>query len=270
MSPRPAAAALFLLRATAAAAAPNIGIFPTIRGNYLNAYKEWVGQEGATSTVLPSRFEADQLESIFQSVNAVLIPGGPFGDHLAPLAKALITRAVQANSEGDYFPIWGSCLGFEWILQTFAGVDGVVPPLSGGFDSEQLPAALNFTAQAAGSRTYSAANDTLMGWLATEPITYNAHEGGITPDALAGSAPLAAAVNALSTSVDRKGVRFVAQIEHKSAPIYGSQFHPEKIQFVPTSRSYPNIPRTPEAVAGAKYFAQFFVSEAAKNHHGQK
>jgi hypothetical protein len=49
--------------------------------------------------------------------------------------------------------------------------------------------------------------------------------------------------------------------------LYGVQFHPEKIQFVMTSKAEPRIPKTPEAVAGARFLAHFFVSEAAKNKH---
>jgi len=94
----------------------------------------------------------------------------------------------------------------------------------------------------------------------------------------------------LSSSVDREGKPYVAQVEAKELPIYGNQFHPEKVQFV-HSRSDPDIPRGPHAIALSRhdmpvltelclclclglsvagvrrYLAQFFVSEARKSNH---
>ena len=103
-------------------------------------------------------------------------------------------------------------------------------------------------------------------WLATEPITYNAHHDGITPQSAAANEGLTETIDVLSTSVDRKGKPYVAQFEAKTLPIYGNQFHPEKVQFVHTSKDK-DIPRTPHAVAAARYLAQFFVSEARKSNH---
>lgn len=31
-------------------------------------------------------------------------------------AKYIVDLAKKANNEGDYFPIWGTCLGFEELL----------------------------------------------------------------------------------------------------------------------------------------------------------
>ena len=54
----------FATAAMRGSAAPHIGIFPTLTSNnYTGAYQDWVAEFGATSTVLPSRFdEPDQLE----------------------------------------------------------------------------------------------------------------------------------------------------------------------------------------------------------------
>eukprot|EP01065_Artemidia_motanka_P031107 TRINITY_DN3730_c0_g2_i1.p1 TRINITY_DN3730_c0_g2~~TRINITY_DN3730_c0_g2_i1.p1 ORF type:complete len:288 (+),score=96.49 TRINITY_DN3730_c0_g2_i1:77-865(+) len=248
--------------ATAAATAPVVGIYPTIdTTEYLEAYKEWVGQWGAKSVVFPEEWNETTAEKLFSSVNGFLIPGG--GKPLSPSAKAFIQRAVKANKEGDYFPVYGTCLGFEWIVETFGGVSAIEK----GFDSQHLPSAVNFTSHAAASRTFAGANQSLRTWFTTLPITYNNHVAGITPAHEEADAGLTSEFNVLSTSVDRKGRPFIAQIEGKTLPIYGNQFHPEKIQFVHDSKKYPGVPRSPEAVAGAKYLAGFFVSEVRKNKH---
>jgi gamma-glutamyl hydrolase len=66
-------------------------------------------------------------------------------------------------------------------------------------------------------------------------------------------------VNVLATSVDRKGKRFVAAMEHRSLPFYGTQIHPEKPDFVPNSPKT-HIPKQPEARAVGLYLAEFFVN----------
>jgi gamma-glutamyl hydrolase len=56
----------------------------------------------------------------------ILIPGGAanfsasggFGD----AGRQLYSRAILKNSQGVYFPVWGTCLGFE--LLTYLATDG--------------------------------------------------------------------------------------------------------------------------------------------------
>jgi len=235
-----------------------IGIYPTLVSNdYLLAYKQWLAQEGAASVALPATFSGDKLESLFQSINGLLIPGGSRG--LDPSAKAMVERAVQANKAGDFFPVWGTCDGYEWIVEIFGGK--LIK--SGSFDSEDYPHTMDFTDAMKSSRIYASANASLLTWLAKENISYNAHSAGVDP----ADSEVPKTFNVLATDFDRKGKRYIAQIEGKTLPIYANQFHPEKIQFVHHS-SQPSIPRTPHAVAAARHLAQFFVSEAKKSKHG--
>jgi len=53
----------------------------------------------------------------------LLLPGGSveFSSSIgtkgyADTANFLIKLAKQANDKGDYFPIWGACLGFEFLI----------------------------------------------------------------------------------------------------------------------------------------------------------
>ena len=70
--------------------------------------------------------------------------------------------------------------------------------------------------------------------------------------AVASNSGLARTFSVLSSSVDREGKPYVAQVEAKELPIYGNQFHPEKVQFV-HSRSDPDIPRGPHAIALSRH-----------------
>jgi len=241
-------------------ARPIIGIYPTVGrpSPYYEAYKKWLDQAGADSFVMPAVLNNERLEQTFVSMNGFLIPGG--GEPFGTTADRIVDRAVAANRAGDYFPVWGTCLGFEWLVDHFANNRSEIVD---GFDSEDLPLPLEFTPLASASRTYAATNASLRRWLTTEPITYNAHHEGIGPKRFASSASLADDFNVLATGADRKGRAFVAQVEHARLPIFANQFHPEKIEFA----RFGHVPTSPHAVAAARSLAAFFVSQAAKNKH---
>ena len=53
-----------------------------------------------------------------------MFPGG--GSSLdtsgyAKIGSLLYDLAIKANENGDYFPVWGTCLGFELLLYLSAG-----------------------------------------------------------------------------------------------------------------------------------------------------
>ena len=185
---------------------------------------------------------------------------------------AMVARATRANREGDYFPIWGTCLGFEYLVVILGGPGALVPrapgdPIVPGFDSELLPRALNLTAAVRGSRMLGGASDALLRWAARENVTYNMHHRGVEPASFASNPRLDSSMSLLASSTDRRGRPFVAAFEGDNLPFYGVQFHPEKIEFVPPSRYEPNIPRTPHAAALSRHLGSFLVSEAAKSLH---
>jgi gamma-glutamyl hydrolase len=88
---------------------------------------------------MPIPYDTDNatLETIFQSINGILFPGGsttimgtPFKSNQGPSkytqsAAYLFNRAIAANDAGDFFPIMGICLGHEvvtYILNGYAKV----------------------------------------------------------------------------------------------------------------------------------------------------
>ena len=62
--------------------------------------------------------QSSTLLQIFSGINGLLIPGGAVSIRDSPYAEASQTMfqlAMAANDEGDVFPIWGTCLGFEML-----------------------------------------------------------------------------------------------------------------------------------------------------------
>eukprot|EP01031_Cornospumella_fuschlensis_P038047 gene38047-46228_t len=225
--------------------------------------------ESAGARVVPINYYASnsELDKIFQSINGVFFPGGSAG--FPKSAQYIFDKVVAANDAGDFFPLWGTCMGFEWLLISATRDQNILDPKSGQMDAYNYSIALDFTADAKTSRLFSGAGK-VVDILATENVTMNNHHYGIWTDHFYQTTALTGMFNVLSTNNDRKGSNFISTIEAKKYPIYGSQWHPEKNNFeFGKTDGIPNeaINHSPDAVLASLYPATFFVNEARKNFH---
>lgn len=78
-------------------------------------------------------------------------------------ARHLFDLAAAENAAGGYFPLWGTCLGF----QTLSVLASSAAVLDSGFDSENLPLPLTFTELADKSRLFSSVSPSIKTSLAT-------------------------------------------------------------------------------------------------------
>jgi gamma-glutamyl hydrolase len=74
----------------------------------------WLENSGAR--VVPILYGGDWDETLekLDHLNGVLFCGGSATskDYIA-FGKQIFEQAIQKNDEGNYFPLWGTCLGFE-------------------------------------------------------------------------------------------------------------------------------------------------------------
>jgi gamma-glutamyl hydrolase len=224
--------------------------------------------EAAGARVVPVRYDAStaELDTLMKGLNGLLYPGGgaslDLSSEFFKKASYLFNAAIKLNDNGVYFPVWGTCLGFQFVNIMGAGQDESV--LTGPFDSEDLPLPLNFTAAAKGSYILSTVDTDLYAAMGRDSITQNEHQFGVTPEAYSSHPKLAAFFSVLATNKDRKGKEFVSLVEGKKYPVYASQFHPEKNNFEWTQETNP-IPHTLMAVRMSQFFADFLVNEARNN-----
>merc|ERR1719357_561223 len=97
--------------------------------------------------------------------------------------------------------------------------------------------------------------------LLSTDITANTHHYGVNTTALAA---VSNNYRVLGTSLDMDGVEYIAIVEHKYRPIYGTQFHPEKVMFEWNELYNNYLPKTYDAMVANTYFSQFFVNEVRK------
>ncbi|RHY33147.1 hypothetical protein DYB32_001814 [Aphanomyces invadans] len=227
------------------------------------SYIKWIESAGGRAVRIPWNAPEDELTRLLSSVNGVLFPGGD--PDPSPAAAFVYARALELNRNGTHFPLWGTCLGFEWMLQLQTANLHILDKV----DAQNLSSTLSLV-HPRQSRLFSFSP--VFNSLTTEPITDNFHHFGILADHFAATELLTSFYKVLATSQDRQGATYVAAIEAVDVPFYGVQFHPEKNPYEfglsADGTSYESIDHSYAAIMTSQAFAHFFVSEARKNDHG--
>lgn len=93
-------------------------------------------------------------------------------------------------------------------------------------------------------------------------MTFNHHKWGLTVESFIDDAGLSSMFWPTSTSTDKEGQTFVATMESKEYPFFGTQFHPEKVLGVYNVES---VNHSWTSVQYNRYFADRFVELARQN-----
>ncbi|XP_063632663.1 gamma-glutamyl hydrolase A-like [Cydia splendana] len=223
--------------------------------------------EAAGARVVPIMIGKDRAyyADLMSKINGVLIPGGATyfnqSDGYADAGQHIYELAMELNDAGDYFPIFGTCLGFELLLILASG-RGEPENRITCYSFDNLP--LDFTADFRDSKMFKDADEDVVEILATQDVTVNAHQFCIVDENLI-SHNLTEDWRVTSHGDDYYGVQFIATVEHNRYPFYGVQFHPEKNAYEWKLSKY--HPSDKSAIKANRYFMDFFVDECRKSSH---
>eukprot|EP00697_Spironema_sp_BW2_P017805 gnl/Spiro4/9612_TR5101_c1_g1_i1.p1 gnl/Spiro4/9612_TR5101_c1_g1~~gnl/Spiro4/9612_TR5101_c1_g1_i1.p1 ORF type:complete len:388 (+),score=106.95 gnl/Spiro4/9612_TR5101_c1_g1_i1:31-1164(+) len=237
--------------------------------SFINAdYVKWLAAGGAR--VVPIRYDGtdEELFQTLSSVNGLLFPGG--GDILNHTkyyssGQKLFAAALKSNDQGNYFPVWGTCLGFEELSMLVSGLDQ--DRVLDHFAAENIDLPLVLTDYAKQSRIFSGLTEadraTVLDYLANNGVTDNQHHWGLPYSTFFANQNLFNFFNLISSNVDRNGKAFISSLEGKNYPVYGVQWHPERSMFEwdPTEAA-DHSDMTIDVMA---YIARFFVNETRRN-----
>jgi len=222
--------------------------------------------EAAGGQVMPISYYADSkdVDLLGQSLNGILFTGG--GDVPAPLAaKQLLNRSRALHLMGESLPVWGTCLGFEWLVNFVAQGS-----LQAGFQTSNVSLPLRLTSSARRLQLMGSAPVRVLDALVNASVAFNMHHLGIEPSQWEQFPELAETFDVLATSAGPDERRFVSTIEGTGGlPWFGVQWHPEKNTFEhgisADGTPFENIAHGPDAVAVEQYVSNFFVTQARRS-----
>lgn len=244
------------------------------------SYVKWLEQAGARVAVIPFNAPPAETDRLFKGLNGLLFTGGGLSLEYDTVywkqAVYLWNKAKALNDQGDVFPIWGSCQGFQLmhlLVARPARIDDVL--VCEAYDSTNVPMRLDMTQHAPGSKLFGPAqfvpalmdgsnmNPTVYDVFATHNITQNLHNCGIDPDTFARNPHLPSFYRILSNNVDLQGKPFVSTIEAIRYPFWAAQWHAERTQFEWNVKE--KLAHTAESIAAHSYVAQRWMMLARQS-----
>ena len=208
----------------------------------MKAYVDWFEERGVH--VIPIPYDTTDYQMYFNMINGLVIPGGETTFIMKNKTfVATVTQFIELSlQQNEYFPIWGTCFGFELLLFLIGNFNKLKQYNAHGL----YP--LRITPAGHESRMFKSFPSRYLHYLENYKSCNNNHDFGISPNDFTANDHLRRFYNIIATSVTNNGKEYVAAIEAKHYPIYGVQWHPER-----------------QRTTGL--FVDFFISELKKNTH---
>ena len=245
---------------------------PTDNYSYIaSSYVKFVESSGARVVPIPYDLPNEELKEIFQSINGLLFPGGSASlwqnestrlemSEFTKKGQYLVNLAIEANLNGDYFPIWGTCLGYELMMIAIANDPTILSLYNSS--NHRLPLSLKNMKY---SRIFDRIDERLKKFVQNHDISYFNHHYGMDTNNFLRNGILSQLFTITSTAKTENGTEFIGSIEGLKLPFYGVQFHPEKSPF--EWRITVNASHIEEAIQISQEYGNFLVREARKNNH---
>jgi gamma-glutamyl hydrolase len=234
-------------------------------------YVKFLEQGGAMVVSIDWNSTQSEVENLLGHINGVLFTGGAlnFNDPntgkpypYTQTAINIFNKAMKLNDEGEVFPIWGTCMGFQLLMYLRYGSEDILNNTDAYNTSDTL--LFRFKDQRS-TKLFSEFPDDLIEAAKTEPLTANFHNYGVLLERFEDPAShLMDFYRLLATSIDRKGVEYIANVESIEYPFFGSQYHPEITEY---TYAYNFTNHSPNAWEFAHHLALRFVEEAKKSDH---
>jgi len=202
---------------------------------YKKKYIDWFEKNGINVIIIPH--DTTEHEKYFKMVNGLFISGATIGENRTIPSNILnCIRTFVLLSLRDYFPIWGTCFGLQLLVCLIGGCKKLDIHYANGM----------YPIKTFESRMFTHFTSRNIHTLEHSKSTLHNHNYGCSLHVF-NNVHIRRFYNISATAIDDNNKEYVAAIEAKYYPIYGTQFHPERYSSGP--------------------FIDFFISELKKNKH---
>lgn len=191
-----------------------------------NSVLAWFAAADIEVVPIPPFLNDAEVRAYFESVQGLYLhPDWATHPAYNRMIRLFLHLAIEANRSGDHFPVWGTCLGYESMMQHMAPFKELER-----FDARRVhwseqPLRIRETPR---SRLLAFARPVERKHLVHVYRPYYDHDYGISVGRFGRLKELNRTFRILATSHDRAGREYVALVEGRSLPFYGSQFHPDQ------------------------------------------
>ena len=190
------------------------------------SYVKYVENSGADVIPIFYDYPEKKLQQIFAKINGLVLPGGSEDlflkntiikkTKLTKTSEYLTKMALEANFKGDFFPVWGTCLGFESLVYALSKNPDILIHFNSVNHSERLYPTGSFRNSKAFELIVN--NNLLRQQILERKAFFFNHNWGLRKDDFRSTQYLSTFFEVTSYSVDRNNDPFVASIEGKKFP----------------------------------------------------
>lgn len=195
-----------------------IGKFPDLKSRPYIAvsYEKYVESQGAKTLLINCNISEKQARNIYECVNGLILPGGSASLKSSDYARIAALFCTWSKEDFDekrrYFPIFGICLGFQFLLRQEESESNCLKTTM----TRDFNLKLKFNDIAKESKMFGEKNmpENIYQILGTENVTFNYHKFSFLAADIDHHKRIAEAYHLLAFSQDpENGMEFVAVIE---------------------------------------------------------
>ena len=223
--------------------------------------------EEAGAQVIPILYDYDEdtLRDLSSKINGIFFPGGDSQiinvEHndftrFGKTGKFLFELMKEYNSNNNYYPIFGVCLGHE-LISTIISEDFFILE---EVDSENHINKIEIINNE--SKVFENVSEELKNYVNENNGFFFNHKEALLEEKYNNNENLKNNLSIISYSSDKTGKKFIASLEGRTLPIYTTQFHSEKAAFEWDIKE--NINHSPEMIKITQFISKFFLYNKRK------